>query len=370
MIENKISILIVDDNPQNINVLVRYLEQHHYNIFIAYDGEDGFKKAVRIIPDIILLDIVVPNLDGFEACKRLKNEPHTKDIPVIFMTALSNTQDKLKAFKLGGVDYITKPIQHAEMLARINTHVSLRNAHKKLEAFNRFQEHLFSIISYDLKNSFSELLSTSDYIIQNETNLPTSDVVSNVKHIHRASKGAYQLLEELLELLSIKTNKMPFQPMTVQFSEIIDSSFTACHDLIQQKNIKISHSHDNQTAVFIDVTMAMTFMKYLIQWIINYMSEDEDLTIALIRSSNHVTCQITDSGPPLDTDSIEGLFYLNDNTPLIASSHQLDGGLRMFICKELIEKNNGIFTIERDINQKNRYIIQFPLSLPTHELTD
>ena len=120
------SILIVDDNPTNLSVIVDYLEDAGLTVLVSQDGESSLKRAKYAKPGIILLDVLMPGIDGYETCSRLKSEPETSDIPVIFMTALSSTEDKVRGFEVGAVDYVTKPIQPAEVLARIELHLQLR----------------------------------------------------------------------------------------------------------------------------------------------------------------------------------------------------------------------------------------------------
>jgi serine phosphatase RsbU (regulator of sigma subunit) len=136
-------ILIVDDNASNLGVLSDYLEDHGFTTRIATNGELTLQRAQRIKPALILLDVMMPpGIDGFETCRRLKANDCTKDIPVIFMTALTTTEDKLKGFEVGGVDYITKPIQHEEVLARVTTHLRLRDLTLKLQQQNQEIRHL------------------------------------------------------------------------------------------------------------------------------------------------------------------------------------------------------------------------------------
>ncbi|WP_137886508.1 EAL domain-containing response regulator [Pseudomonas sp. 2FE] len=126
------SILIVDDTPANLRVLVDQLQEHGFLILIAEDGEEGVQRAEFASPNLILLDVKLPGIDGFEACRRLKANPKTRDIPVIFMTALDNENDKLAGFAAGCVDYITKPFQIAVVMARVCTHLALRAAESEL----------------------------------------------------------------------------------------------------------------------------------------------------------------------------------------------------------------------------------------------
>lgn len=120
-------ILVVDDTPANLDVISEALTDAGYEVAIAIDGERALKQVQYTLPSLILLDVMMPGINGFETCRRLKASPATKDIPVMFVTALSDTADKIKGFQLGAVDYITKPFEETEVLARVNTHIKLRN---------------------------------------------------------------------------------------------------------------------------------------------------------------------------------------------------------------------------------------------------
>ncbi len=131
------AVLVIDDNPGNLAVISEYLEDSGYEVMIARDGEDGAAKARRGAPDLILLDVMMPGPDGFETCARLKKDALTREIPVLFMTALNRVEDKLRGFQAGGVDYITKPFDAQEALARIRAHLTIRSLQKDLEIQNR-----------------------------------------------------------------------------------------------------------------------------------------------------------------------------------------------------------------------------------------
>ncbi len=132
----KYTVLIVDDNPTNLGVVADYLKDYGFKTPVASSGELGLKRAKFIHPDIILLDVMMPGIDGFETCRRLKADAETKDIPVVFMTALASTEDKVTGFEVGAVDYVTKPLQQEEVLARITTHLSIRDLTRRLQKKN------------------------------------------------------------------------------------------------------------------------------------------------------------------------------------------------------------------------------------------
>ena len=136
MAQTAASILAVDDTPANLGLLFDLLDNAGFEVLVSRNGISALKRAQSARPDIILMDVMMPDMDGFETCRRLKAERSTRDIPIIFMTALSETVDKVKGFSLGAVDYITKPIEPEEVLARVNTHLTLQRLHNELTTKN------------------------------------------------------------------------------------------------------------------------------------------------------------------------------------------------------------------------------------------
>ena len=136
MIMAKDTILLVDDTPANLGVLFEALEEANYHVFVVTSGEAAMESVSLRLPDLILLDVMMPGIDGFETCRRLKSMNATKEIPVIFMTALDGTVDEVQGFQLGAVDYITKPIQIEKVLVRVKTHLTIRKLQKELKEKN------------------------------------------------------------------------------------------------------------------------------------------------------------------------------------------------------------------------------------------
>ena len=155
--QKKSAILLVDDTTTNLEILVAFFTKQGFSVSVAVDGESALEQLKQDLPDLILLDVMMPGIDGFETCRRLKANKETADIPVIFMTALSETMDKVKGFSLGAVDYVTKPIQHEEVLARVNTHLTLRSLQQELQAMNEQLEQRVTERTTELRSALSEV---------------------------------------------------------------------------------------------------------------------------------------------------------------------------------------------------------------------
>ncbi len=196
----KYNLLIVDDNPTNLSILFEYLDNYGFKVFVALDGETAIEQLKYTQPDIILLDVMMPGIDGFETCNRLKANPVTQDIPVIFLTALSETVDKVQGFKIGAVDYITKPIQSEEVLSRIQTHLTIRNLQKKLQEKNeelaRLNRNLETLVEAKTKQ-----------IINQEKTAIVGRLTQGIIHNLRTPLQTIFLYRDLAETLSKEPSK-------------------------------------------------------------------------------------------------------------------------------------------------------------------
>ncbi len=183
------TLLIVDDVPTNLKVLAAYLQNHHFKVRIAQDGEDALEQVSYAHPDLILMDVMMPKLDGFETCRCLRENPLTRDIPVIFMSALSETFDKVAGFEAGGVDYITKPFQYEEVLARVNTHLTLKHLKDQIKTQNLLLEKRVQERTAELEETRRQIIRSLGIAAEyrdNETGLHVVRMAKYVAHLAAA----------------------------------------------------------------------------------------------------------------------------------------------------------------------------------------
>lgn len=214
------TILLVEDNPLNIHVSRRILETAGFVTLVAEDGESCLQQVASITPDLILLDVIMPGIDGFETCRRLKASEQSQDIPIIFMTGLSDTIDKVKAFELGAVDYITKPIQAAEMLARIHTHLTLRNLQKGLQQQIAEREQLIAeldafahTVAHDLKGPLSIMIGFAEILQSQQDLLASEDKQTSLRAIVQTGFKMRNIIDGLLLLAGVRQQDVLMEPL-------------------------------------------------------------------------------------------------------------------------------------------------------------
>jgi len=234
---HKSTILIADDNPTNLEVLFEVLKQNGFKVLVAIDGEGAIEQVEYAQPDIILLDVMMPGMNGFEVCRHLKESKTTKDIPVIFMTALADTVDKVRGFELGAIDYVTKPLQHEEVLGRVTTHLTLRNLQKELQKANNRLEQRVAERTAELAQANANLKAE---IIERKRAYNELDKTTRA-YSRFVPKEFLRLLDQD-SIINVKLGDQVQTDMTILFSDI--RSFTTLSEqMTPQENFNFINAY-------------------------------------------------------------------------------------------------------------------------------
>lgn len=344
----KATILIVDDTPQNLQLLGNIIYEQGYNVRIASSGDLALKSVSNLLPDLILLDIQMPDMDGFEVCKILKSDTLTKDIPIIFLTAVTDSEKILHGFELGAVDYITKPFNKGELLARVATHVELKFAREKLVELNTSKDKFFSIIGHDLRNPAYALKMLLKQITSKFSTYSNEELLYYLNGLYDTSENLHRMLDELLMWSKSQWGGLVVQRETLYLPDIIDKKIEQCKAAASTKNIEIKSTIDTDLYVNADEMMLNTVIINLLSNAIKFSKIDGIIEVDAIPKDKHIEISIKDSGMGMDESDLNKLFSIVSEVNLRGSNKEEVSGLGLILCKDFTERNGGTIYVKSE----------------------
>ncbi len=370
--DSKGHILIVDDVEANILLLGGILESHHYHVHSTIESEDALQIAVNLLPDLIFLDIHMPVLDGYAVCEKLKAEPLTADIPVIFISALTDSDAVLRAFKAGGVDYIVKPFRIEEVLARTASHMTIVQQRKHLEmlrqqdqqrfeAISQMKNHIVGAATHDLKNPMFAILSYVALIERQPEVMGNSITSEALTGIRGGVEKMSALVSDMLDMVQMEASSA-LSLTSTSLNDFLNECVQDFAILAQERDIRL-HCAPSTT----DVTLGMDAkrMKHvfdnLLSNAIKYTHPGGQVTVRHQPEGENIVITVTDTGIGIPDEAIPELFDAFYRVERIAQNG-IDGtGLGLSIVKAIIDQHGGEIRVESEIEKGSTFAIVLPL---------
>jgi len=354
--QNIPDILIIDDVPANLKVLGDILKGEGYKVRPVPNGAMALQVALKEKPDLILLDIMMPDMDGFEVCRRLKETESLKDIPVIFISALNDTKDIVKALQSGGVDFITKPFQADEISARVSTHLKLHHQSimlveqsKELQQLNASKDKFFSIIAHDLRGPLGGFMGLSEMIADESQPITPDEKKEMIRALSRSSRNIFNLLENLLEWSQMQNGKTAFVPRETSLSQLVSEGIKILADSGRNKNISIITDIAADQMVHADANMFQSVVRNLVSNAIKYTPKGGSVKItADLTENNTSVITVKDTGIGMKSEMVANLFKLNVNNSRPGTEGEHSTGLGLLLCKEFVERHGGELWVESE----------------------
>lgn len=367
--QNSGTLLIVDDSRANLQLLETLLASQGYVIHLAENGQKALEMAHAVAPDLILLDVMMPEMNGYEVCLHLKEQDDLRDIPVIFISALDEVMDKVMGFRVGGVDYIVKPFQVEEIIARIDTHLELRWKRWEIERLREWEQNyyqkimelkndLVSTASHNIKTPLSNILN-GVHLLRKTANLPPKQA----KYVDMVQQGAERisaLIKDLLDLtwveasLNVQTERVSVMAF---LQKIVDeASFEA-----QKKNhrLQLVPSEADCTIRVVPDRLSQA-IENLLSNAIKYTPSEGTITVSIESRPREVEIRVTDTGlgiPPEDIPYIFDKFFRVQRPEHL---QQPGSGLGMAIVQAIVEQHNGRIKVESELGKGSTFTIILP----------
>jgi len=369
-------ILIVDDIPENLQILSNILYDCGLEISFATDGKMALESIAYNKPDLILLDVAMPEMDGFEVCRKLKTDEHTKDIAIIFLTARSQIEDIVKGFELGAVDYITKPFNSSELVSRVSTHLELKwsrdliqKQNRELQMLNATKDKFFSIIAHDLKNPFNSMLGFTEMLMDNIEKYDTAKIKHFVEMIFISARKGYNLLTNLLDWARTQSGKITCTPEKLDFGLLTNNALEVLTHSANAKNINLVVEIESGLFIYADKNMILSTIRNLVSNAIKFTPKNGTVKISASKinrkidtkeSVDMVEVKIADTGVGINPDELHKLFRIDAHLSTRGTENEEGTGLGLILCKEFIDKNKGEIGVQSTVGEGSTFIFTIP----------
>ena len=355
-------ILAVDDNHENLKIISSFLKDSGYKIALALDGESALKILEDNNIDLILLDVMMPEMDGFEVCRRVKENPLTKEIPVIFLTAKNQTEDLVEGFKVGAIDYILKPFRRDELLIRIKNHLELSSSRKKIIEMNLTRDKLYSIIAHDIRSPFAAISQTIDAISNGYIAVGSDDFNKIFSLLKQRTVETNTLLNNLLEWTKLHNKNIALSAININIHNLINECVQLLNGNAKNKNINININIPENTHAFIDEVTIHTAFRNIISNAIKFTPENGKISIEVENVANRIAVIIKDNGIGMSEENLDKIFNKNKHFTSPGTKNEMGTGLGLFLVRDFVEQNKGKIKVESKEGVGTTFIVYLPVN--------
>ncbi len=361
------SVLVVDDNKDNLKVVSNFLKNEGYQIALAINAEDAGKILEDTPIDLVLLDVMMPGTDGFAFCRQIKKKKRFADLPVIFLTAKTDTSDLVEGFEAGGVDYITKPFQKKELVARVNSHVELaiaknriREQAEEIKKINRTKDRLYSIIAHDIKSPFSNISMLISTLAEGYLEPGSEEYEEILQSINRSTQETYALLENLLQWTRSQTGDLEVDPEILNMKELANRAFRFSELNAKNKHIDLKMEMEDTLPVHADRNMMQSVIQNLVGNAIKFTPEGEKVTIKGEQEDEQVVIQVVDTGVGISEENMKKLFVDRGQLTTRGTNDEKGSGLGLLLVQTFVEQNGGKIEAKSKPGEGTTFTLTFP----------
>lgn len=356
-------ILIVDDNLENLKVVGNILQSEKFDIAVSLSGESAINILLNNEIDLILMDVMMPEMDGFETCRKIKQIESLKEIPLIFLTAKAQTDDILEAFAAGGVDYIFKPFNRLELLARVNTHLDLFLSKRKLKELYRNRDMIYSILAHDIQSPFNRIFQFLELLNDGYIQPASAEYNELLNFLNQENQRTKELIKELIEWGSLQMNESRNQLKPVYLKPIADSVITFLEQQYRMKSIEIQNNIPERVRVICNEKSLEVIFRNLLTNAIKFTPNGGQISFSSEDSGQKTAVLLKDSGIGMSDDVVEKLFAHHEFYKTSGTNNEKGSGFGLQIIKDLIRKNKAELRVESKQDEGTTFTILMDKSL-------
>ena len=360
-------VLVVDDIAANVRLLAGILKVADYDVLTAESGADALQKVEEFAPDVVLLDVMMPEMDGFEVCRRLRENPRTVSLPVVMVTALHETEDRVRALEAGADDFLTKPVNEIEVVARVKSLVRVKRGRDELESTlsdlqraESLRDSLASMLVHDLRAPLTTILAPLEMLSSNafgELNEMQSEVAE------MATRGANRLLylvNELLDVSKLESGNMTLQPSEFLLAPIVEEALELTGVLAGRDEQLVEREYSNDFQVRADEDLLRRVLSNLLSNAVKFTPSDGRIGVGAKTGDNEVLFWVRDEGDGVPPEYRDKIFEKFGQVESRQEGRKLSTGLGLTFCKLAVEAHGGRIWIESEAGRGSTFFFTLP----------
>ncbi len=361
-------ILIVDDVVSNVLLLKILLTNEQFQVCTANNGTTCIEVAKTEHPDLILLDVMMPDINGFDTAVVLKKDATTRDIPIIFLTALNTPQDLVRGFQVGANDFLTKPFNKEELVMRVMQQISLVAAKRIIEKQNselratlNNRDKMYSVIAHDLRSPMASIRMVLNLVVASASpETVGQELYTLLDQANRESEEVHDLLDNLLKWTKSQTGRLTVVKQELNLNDIIPGVVEIFDVIAQTKRIKLDYQPlDGDVKVIADNDMFKTIVRNFLSNAIKFSPEDSTIEIILKEEGDFAKVSVCDHGVGIAADRLGSIFHKGETT--YGTDGEEGSGLGLQLCQDFARKNDGDCTVESIEGQGSTFSVLIPL---------
>ncbi len=362
------SILVVDDTPANLHMLADMLKRCGYRARPVPSGKLALQAAKADPPDLILLDINMPVMDGYQVCAELKTDAVLSTIPVIFISAYGETADKIRAFSAGGVDYVTKPFHVEEVEARVAVHLQLRKQQRELESMlvrqrelEAMRDSMMHLIVHDLRAPLTAVFNYLDLVREQEAGFISPESMQNLDLAMKSSRWMVQMVNVLLDAGKIESGRMRLRLVECDVGDVLADAIDIIRSLADEKNVLFHPAHVRAT---VDRDAIARVVQNLVSNAVKLTPPGGDVSVSLSGQLDMCRIEVTDHGPGIAAEHHPKIFEKFGQLDSSLRQSLPSTGLGLYFCKLAVEAHEGRIGVISEVGRGSTFWFEVPVVGP------